>query len=73
MRKNPLLFKLEEYRYLHQIYLRNVERGKMSEIIRKKQGVGLQKKEILFIKKKFTEWKEGNKEVYHQWTFDDRA
>jgi len=57
MRKNPLLFKQEEFEFLHRIYLSQNSKAKFFQSIQKKNGVGLNKDEIMFVKKKFVEWK----------------
>jgi len=60
MRRNPLLFKQEEYEFLHRVYLSQPSNSKVFQKIERKKGVGLGKDQILFIKKKFTEWKQKN-------------
>ncbi|MDP3728727.1 MAG: hypothetical protein Q8R18_04715 [bacterium] len=60
MRKNPLIFKHEEYEFLHRVYLVRPSKGKFYDGINRKKGVGLNKDQILFIKKKFSEWKQKN-------------
>lgn len=62
MKRNPLLFKQEEFNFLHQIYLSQQSNAKPFVNILKKKGVGLSKDEILLIKKKFVEWKQKNPE-----------
>lgn len=57
MRRNPYLFKPEEYQFLHKIFLNSLDRSKFSEKISKKRGVNLGKNEIMHVKKKFQEWK----------------
>jgi len=60
-RRNPFLFKREEYSFLHQIYLRDCnDKGKVFEAIKKKGGMGLEEKEIMYVKEKFQEWKDKN-------------
>ncbi len=60
MRKNPLLFKQEEYEFLHRVFLSNPSKAKMYQDISEKKGIGLTTDEITFIKKKFAEWKQHN-------------
>jgi len=60
MRRNPLLFKHEEYEFLHRVYLAQASRGKLYEKIQRKKGVGLSKEQILYVKKKYIEWKQHN-------------
>lgn len=60
MRRNPLLFKQEEYEFLHRVYLSQESTSKFFQKIQRKSGVGLDKKQILYVKKKFAEWKERN-------------
>lgn len=60
MRRNPLIFKQEEYEFLHRVYLAQPSKGKFFESIDRKKGVGLNKDQILYIKKRFVEWKEKN-------------
>ncbi len=59
-RRNPLLFKQDEYKFLHKVYLSKPSKSKMFVNIKKKGGLGLDKEEILFVKKKCAEWKEKN-------------
>tara|TARA_Y100000310_G_C20650146_1_gene798938 strand:- start:935 stop:1141 length:207 start_codon:yes stop_codon:yes gene_type:complete len=59
-RRNPFLFKPEEYQYLHRVFLKNSGRGKFFDNIKKKDGMCLDKAEITHVKKKFEEWKEKN-------------
>ena len=61
MRRNPLLFKADEYQFLHRVYLSSPARNKTFELIKRKKGIGLSKKEILFVKRKFSEWRDGHK------------
>jgi hypothetical protein len=64
MRKNPLIFKQEEFEFLHRIYLAQNSKAKFFQSIQRKNGVGLNKDEIIFVKKKFSEWKgSGNNEL----------
>lgn len=60
MRRNPLLFKQEEYEFLHRVYLPNASKAKEHQSILRKQGVGLSKDQIMHVKKKFSEWKQKN-------------
>ena len=64
MRRNPLLFKHEEFEFLHKVYLSQQSNAKPFISIQKKCGVGLSKDEILFVKKKFSEWKLKNPEEF---------
>lgn len=57
MKRNPLIFKQEEYEFLHRIYLAQCSKAKFFQSIQKKNGVGLNKDEIMFVKRKFSEWK----------------
>jgi len=59
-RRNPLLFKTEEYQFLHRVYLNQESRAKLFVRIKQKRGVGLDQEEIDFVKKKFQEWQEAN-------------
>jgi len=63
MRRNPLLFRTDEYQFLHRVYLTNPARSKTFAAIQRKKGIGLSKNEILFIKKKYVEWKEGGNDL----------
>jgi len=56
MRRNPYLFSPDEYKFLHQVFLKEKEQGKMAEKIRKKKGVGLDKSEIKLVKRRFENW-----------------
>ncbi len=58
MRKNPALFTLEEYQFLHQIFLRIPEDAKTYRKIKLKRGTGLDKSEIQYIKRRFQKWRE---------------
>ncbi len=60
MRRNPLLFRQEEYEFLHRVYLSTPSKAKIYTDISRKNGVGLNKDQILFIKKKYAEWKQHN-------------
>ncbi len=60
MRRNPLIFKQEEFEFLHRVYLVQSSKGKVFDSIDRKKGIGLNKEQILFIKKKFVEWKQKN-------------
>ena len=60
MRKNPLIFRQDEYEFLHRVYLSNPSKAKVYTDISKKKGIGLSKDEIMYVKKKFAEWKEHN-------------
>ena len=60
MRRNPYLFKPEEYQFLHRVFLDTTEKTKMFTKIKKKKGLNLDKIEITHIKKRFQEWKEEN-------------
>lgn len=60
MRRNPLLFRQDEYEYLHRVYLSQPNGTKVYQQISKKNGIGLSKDQIMFIKKKFSEWKMKN-------------
>jgi hypothetical protein len=60
-RKNPLLFKQDEFQFLHKVYLQGQSRAKMFVSIQAKKGIGLDEEEIMFVKKKFEEWQENNK------------
>jgi hypothetical protein len=59
-RRNPFLFKPEEYLYLHRVFLKDMGKGKFFTNIKKKEGLGLDQNEITHVKEKFTEWKERN-------------
>jgi hypothetical protein len=57
-RRNPLLFKPEEYSFLHRVYLKDVNsKDKIFRNIVEKKGLGLEETEIMHIKEKFQEWK----------------
>lgn len=58
MRKNPALFTLEEYQFLHQVFLRLPEDAKTYRKIKMKKGTGLDKSEIQYIKRRFQKWRE---------------
>ena len=58
MRKNPALFTLEEYQFLHQIFLRTPEEAKTYRKIKMKRGTGLDKSEIKYVKRRFLQWRE---------------
>lgn len=58
MRKNPALFTLEEYQFLHQVFLRTPEEAKTYRKIKMKRGTGLDKSEIQYIKRRFQKWRE---------------
>ncbi len=58
MRKNPALFTMEEYQFLHQVFLRIPEDAKMYRKIKMKHGAGLDKSEIQYIKRRFQKWRE---------------
>jgi len=58
MRKNPALFTLEEYQYLHQVFLRNPEDAKTYRKIKMKRGTGLDKSEINYVKRRYQKWRE---------------
>jgi hypothetical protein len=60
-RRNPYLFKPEEYQFLHRIFLNATERTKTFASIKKKKGLNLDKQEIIHVKKRFVEWKESDK------------
>ena len=60
-RKNPLLFKQDEFAFLHKVYLQEPRRSQIFKSIKEKAGVGLDEKEILFVKKEFEKWKEDNR------------
>ncbi len=60
MRKNPLIFRQDEYEFLHRVYLSNPSKAKVYQDISKKKGIGLSKDQIMYVKKKFAEWKEHN-------------
>ena len=60
-RRNPLLFKPEEYSFLHRVYLKDVnDQSKVFRNIVEKKGLGLEETEIMHIKEKFLEWKDKN-------------
>ncbi len=59
-RKNPLLFGRDEYKYLHKVLLETKSQSKYLKSIKTKNGMGLDPKEIEFVKRKFEEWKEEN-------------
>jgi hypothetical protein len=59
-RRNPLLFKQEEYQFLHRIYILKPSLSGIAKIIKDKKGLGLSEEEIMFVKKKFSEWEEKN-------------
>ena len=59
-RRNPLLFKPQEYKYLHRIFLKQESRAKLFVIIQEKKGVGLEQTEIDYVKQKFEEWSTEN-------------
>ena len=59
-RKNPYLFKPEEYQFLHRVFMNNSEKTKTFQTIKQKKGLNLDKNEIVFVKKRFEEWKEAN-------------
>ena len=60
MRKNPLLFKHEEYEFLHRVYLSLPSKAKEHQAILRKKGIGLSKDQIMHVKRKFAEWKQHN-------------
>ena len=60
-RRNPYLFKPEEYQFLHRVFLNSTEKTKTFTNIKRKKGLNLDKLEIVHIKKRFVEWKEDNK------------
>ena len=59
-RKNPLLFKQEEYQFLHRVYLTKSSRSKVFTSIKEKKGIGLDEEEIMHVKQKFAEWQREN-------------
>ena len=59
-RRNPLLFKQDEYQFLHKVYLLGNSRAKMFITIKDKKGIGLTVDEINFVKQKFDEWQREN-------------
>jgi hypothetical protein len=59
-RRNPLLFKRDEYNFLHKVYLPEVKRTKMYKEISEKRGMGLDETQINFVKEKCAEFKEKN-------------
>ncbi len=60
-RRNPFLFKPEEYSFLHRVYLKDVnDKSKVFKQIVAKKGMGLEQKEIMHVKEKFQEWKGKN-------------
>ena len=59
-RRNPLLFKPEEYQFLHRVFLSETSRSKVFSSIKQKNGLGLNENEIMFVKKKFAEWEQEN-------------
>jgi len=56
MRRNPYLFSPDEYKFLHQVFLKQKEQSKLAERIRKKKGIGLDKSEIRLVKRRFESW-----------------
>lgn len=60
MRRNPLIFRQEEYEFLHRVYLSTPSKAKVYQDISKKKGIGLSKDQIMYVKKKFAEWKQHN-------------
>ncbi|MEA3378319.1 MAG: hypothetical protein U9Q69_01645 [Nanoarchaeota archaeon] len=59
MRKNPRLFSQEEYNFLHQIFLKDTAKTKISKKIKSKKGVGLDLQEIKHVKKRYDNWCNG--------------
>jgi hypothetical protein len=59
-RRNPLLFRQDEYQFLHKVYLLGTSRSKVFVSIKDKKGISLDVDEIMHVKKKFEEWKLGN-------------
>lgn len=59
MRKNPRLFTHEEYKFLHQVFMKSPEDTKIFKRIKSKKGVGLDLTEIKHVKKKFSRWIQG--------------
>ncbi|MAG77988.1 hypothetical protein CL616_01345 [archaeon] len=59
-RRNPYLFKPEEYQFLHRVFLNTSESTKTFASIKKKGGLNLDKQEIIHVKKRFVEWKEAD-------------
>ena len=57
MRKNPYLFTAEEYNFLHQIFMKQQDDTKVSERIKRKKGVGLDKTEIQLVKRRYSTWR----------------
>ncbi|MFH1972779.1 MAG: hypothetical protein ABIJ18_04860 [archaeon] len=59
-RRNPYLFKPEEYQFLHRVFMNNPDTTKTFASIKKKNGLNLEKNEIVHVKKRFEEWKQEN-------------
>tara|TARA_Y100000310_G_C20609214_1_gene777138 strand:- start:140 stop:349 length:210 start_codon:yes stop_codon:yes gene_type:complete len=60
-RKNPLLFRIEEYQFLHKVLMPTESKSKFLRSIKEKRGMGLDQKEIDFVKKQFEKWNENPK------------
>ena len=57
-RKNPLLFRIEEYQFLHKVLMPTESKSKFLISIKEKKGMGLDQSEIDFVKKQFEKWNE---------------
>ncbi len=56
MRRNPHLFRPEEYNFLHQKLLNQKSTSSTLKKIKDKKGLSLTKNEIEFVKKKYDAW-----------------
>jgi len=56
MRRNPYLFRPEEYNFLHQKLLNQKTNSGVLKKIKDKKGLSLTKNEIDFVKKKYDSW-----------------
>jgi len=61
-RRNPYLFTPKQFTYLHTVFLQKNHRTKTGKVILEKKGMGLEKKEISFVKESFDKYIEENGE-----------
>lgn len=59
MRKNPKLFTEEEYNFLHKVFLQEPDNTKLFTRIKRKRGVDLDMTEVRHVKKRYTQWQQG--------------
>ena len=60
MDKTWRVFSIEEYMFLHKTFLKSKDDSKLFKRIKAKKGIGLDKSEINYVKRKFLKWKEAN-------------